>query len=279
MSEESSSTKSKHPHMSQWSSEPIPMSFISPQVLASYASGNFHHLPNSKMNTANSLSMPKENTQYDKNHKSNQMQAVKLPTTNTATASSSSSSDSEALKPLPPLPIDMATFKGFKFVTLDGLQLDTRNVYDKISGTFQWEHCEVQEDRCVSFIHDECEKKRVFLIASGSLGQHLVPKIHNLPQVYAIYIYCANLEFHQKWAQQYQKIRVVCNNDDLFLIPQFAVDVAQANIDWGNALLKQGSRDKAREKFQLASDKLINYARHHDQAMDAEITKKLEECK
>ena len=265
--------------MSQWSSEPIPMSFISPQVLASFSSGNAHHLPNSKMNTANSLSMPKENTQYDKNHKSYQMQSVKSPTTNTATASSSSSSDSAGFKPLPPAPIDMATFKGFKFVTLDGLQLDTREVYDKISGTFKWEHCEVQEDRCVSCIRDQCENKRVFLIASGSLGQNLVPKIHDFPQVYAIYIYCVNVEFHQTWTQKYSKVRVVCNNDDLVLIPQFAVDVAQANIDWGNALLKQGSRDKAREKFQLASDKLNNYARLHDQAMDAEIKKKLEECK
>ncbi|CAF4247105.1 unnamed protein product, partial [Rotaria sordida] len=75
----------------------------------------------------------------------------------------------------------------------------------------------------------------------------------------------------------HKKVHVVCDNDDLYLLPQFAVDVAQANIDWGNALLRQGTRDKANEKFKLASDKLNNYARNHDSAMDVEIKNKLEE--
>ena len=55
----------------------------------------------------------------------------------------------------------------------------------------------------------------------------------SLPQVYAIYIYCANVNYHLQWAAGYYKVRVVCNDDDKYLIPQFAVDVAQANIDWG----------------------------------------------
>ncbi|CAF1182741.1 unnamed protein product [Rotaria sordida] len=117
------------------------------------------------------------------------------------------------------------------------------------------------------------------LITSGGLGQKIVPEVHDLPQVYAIYIYCANVKFHETWAKKFRKVHVVCDNDDLYLLPQFAVDVAQANIDWGNALLRQGTRDKAKEKFKLASDKLNNYARNHDSAMDVEIKNKLEECK
>jgi len=139
--------------------------------------------------------------------------------------------------------------------------------------------CESQEDRCIDCIRDECKDRRVFLVSSGSLGEKIIPQIHDFPQVYAIYIYCANIKYHRGWSEKYPKVRVVCDNDDLYLLPQFAVDVAQANIDWGDAFLKQGTRDKANEKFKLASDKLNNYARNHDQAMDVEIKKKLDECK
>jgi hypothetical protein len=193
--------------------------------------------------------------------------------------SQSASSGQKLLTPLPAQAIDLDNFKGFKFVTLDGLQIETREIYDKISGTFKWEACESQEGRCLDFIRNECGNKRVFFISSGSLGSRIVPQIHELPQVYAIYIYCANVKYHQGWAKEFQKVRVVCDNDDRDLLPQFAVDVAQSNIDWGDALFKKGTHDKAKEKFQLALDKLTKYAPNHDQAMDLEIRKKLEECK
>ncbi|CAF0802508.1 unnamed protein product [Rotaria sp. Silwood1] len=272
--------KPKIPHMSHLQSEPIPMSFASPQFLAQVTAGTANLFPNSQMKTTSQAYMPMASSGYDKMHATFQPQsASQINKNSNAASSSASSSDTKLLKPLPPQPIDAATFKGFKFVTLDGLQVETREVYDKISGTFQWEMCESQDERCINFIRNECENKRVFLVSSGGLGQKVVPEVHDLPQVYAIYIYCANVKFHESWAKKYAKVRVVCDNDDLYLLPQFAVDVAQANIDWGNGLLQQGTRDKAKEKFKLASDKLNNYARNHDPAMDVEIQNKLEECK
>ncbi|CAF0873595.1 unnamed protein product [Rotaria sordida] len=276
--------KPKIPHMSHLQSEPIPMSFASPQFLAQITAGTANLFPNSQMKTTNQLCMPMTSSGYDKMPTSYQSSSqVPMMTNNINAASSSSSSAASSgpklLKPLPAQTVDASTFKGFKFVTLDSLQVETREVYDKISGTFQWEMCESQDDRCINFIRNECVNKRVFLVSSGGLGQKVVPEIHDLPQVYAIYIYCANVKFHQTWTKKYSKVRVVCDNDDLYLLPQFAVDVAQANIDWGNALLKQGTRDKAKEKFKLASDKLNDYVRNHDPAMDVEIKNKLEECK
>jgi len=276
------------PRMSHLQSEPVPISFASPQQLAQFTAGAGSFFSGPRMKTPYQSFMPQMNTTFNNmNNTSYQTQPVPLIQNNTTVAaasasaatSHSSASGQKALTPLPEQPIDLSTFKGFKFVTLDPLQLETREVYDAISGTFQWEMFENQDDRCIGSIRDDLKNKRVFLISSGSLGAKIVPQIHDLPQIYAIYVYCANVKYHQEWAQKYPKIRVVCDNDDLYLLPQFAVDVAQSNIDWGNALLKQGTRDKAKEKFKLAFDKLNNYARNHDPVMDAEIKKKLDECK
>ncbi|CAF2896014.1 unnamed protein product [Rotaria sp. Silwood2] len=179
---------------------------------------------------------------------------------------------------LPPAqPIDLSTFKGFKFVTLDGLVIETRDIDDDVSGTFEWEMCAGQEDRCMQFIQEKCVNKRTFLITSGGLGKNVVPKIHDLPQLYAIYVYCQDIVGHQQWASKFSKVRIVCS-DDRVLHPQLAVDVAQANIDWGDALLNAGKRDEARAKFQKALDNLTKHAKFSDQAFINQVQKKLAEC-
>ncbi|CAF1072688.1 unnamed protein product [Rotaria sordida] len=197
----------------------------------------------------------------------------------TASANQTAKNVSNTFLPLPSQTINLATFKGFKFVTLDGLLIETRDIYDKISDTYQWEMCQDQEDRCIAYIRDQCVNKRTFLITSGGLGKNIVPKIHELPQLYAVYIYCADVVYHQEWACKFSKVRVVCNNDDKYLLPQFAVDVAQATIDWGDALVKDGKRDAAKEKFQKALSNLTEYARNPDPTMVNEVKIKLDECR
>jgi len=187
--------------------------------------------------------------------------------------------DVDGLQPPSAQSIDLNTFKGFRFVTVDQFHLETRDIYDEISGTFQWEMCGSEDDRCIKYIRDECTNKRVFLIPSGTLGRKVVPVAHDLPQVYAIYIYCADVVSNREWSKKYSKVRVVCNNDDQDLLPQFAVDVAQANIEWGDALIKQGNRDKAKEKFRKALDNLNRHAKKPDPSMVKKVKSKLEECK
>jgi hypothetical protein len=182
-------------------------------------------------------------------------------------------------QPLPPQPFDLDKYTGLKFVTLDPLIIETRPIYDEISGTFEWEMCETQDDRCLNFIRDKCHNKRVFFISNGGLGKDIIPKIHDLPQLYAVYVYCADVAFHLSWANKYSKVRVVCNDDDRHLLPTLTLDVAQANIDWGNALLQKGKRDKAKEKFDIALKNLTEHAKKPDQAMIKQVRSKLDECK
>ncbi|CAF0734714.1 unnamed protein product [Adineta steineri] len=183
------------------------------------------------------------------------------------------------IKPLPSQPFNLENVKGLKFVTADSLVLETRKIYDDVSGTFKWEACLSDSARCIKFIREECTDKRVFLVSSGGLGNEIVNAVHDLPQVYAIYIFCGTMEYHLPWALKFSKVRIVCSHDDHYLIPQLAVDVAQANIDWGDALLAKGERDKAKKKFDKALVNLEQYAKRPDPIMITQVKTKLEQCK
>ena len=65
-----------------------------------------------------------------------------------------------------------------------------------------------QVDQCENYIRSVSSQDRIVLVISGGLGQQLVPKIHHLDQVYSIYVYCANKQFHQQWAQQFKKVHL-----------------------------------------------------------------------
>ncbi|CAF4748596.1 unnamed protein product, partial [Rotaria sp. Silwood2] len=51
-------------------------------------------------------------------------------------------------------------------------------------------------------IHDN---ETIVLIVSGSYGRQILPEIHNLTQLLAVYVYCANLEPNIQWAKNYTK--------------------------------------------------------------------------
>lgn len=175
---------------------------------------------------------------------------------------------------------DLKTYKGCKFIIMDPFIIDLADHYEEVSGTFQWEVFQDQADRCVEYIRKDSANKRTFLVSSGGLGKEVVPKIHNLPQVYAIYIYCSDVQFHQEWTKNFPKVHTVCN-DDKYLLTQLAIDVAQCNIDWGNALLQEGNRAAAKEKFQKAVDNLTmpRCSEIMDSNTVSQIRRKIEECK
>ena len=47
------------------------------------------------------------------------------------------------------------------------------------------------------------------MIISGSLGQHIVSKIHYMSHVDTIFIFCGNQAYHEQWAKDWPKIKGV----------------------------------------------------------------------
>ncbi|CAF1198520.1 unnamed protein product [Adineta steineri] len=69
----------------------------------------------------------------------------------------------------------------------------------------------IKPSQCIQLL-SQIDNERAFVITSGSLGQHLVPEIHGMPQLDAIYILCGNKCRHQGWAQNWTKIKGVHTN-------------------------------------------------------------------
>ncbi|CAF4807826.1 unnamed protein product [Rotaria sp. Silwood1] len=79
------------------------------------------------------------------------------------------------------------------------------------------------QHECQQYIMSCSEHDRVVLIISGRLSKELIPQIHHLRQLSAVYIYCWDKKAYKHWAKQYSKIKgVVIQLDDL--IQQITMD-------------------------------------------------------
>ncbi|CAF1333593.1 unnamed protein product [Didymodactylos carnosus] len=78
---------------------------------------------------------------------------------------------------------------------------------------------------CEKFIK-EAKHRNIILVTSGSFGRDIVPRLHNLEQLRSIYVYCMDKAGNEKWAKQFTKNAVQCQDgstDDklLNINPQF----------------------------------------------------------
>ncbi|CAF1325716.1 unnamed protein product [Adineta steineri] len=63
-------------------------------------------------------------------------------------------------------------------------------------------------EECIEFIQTITNNK-VCMIVSGSLGKHIVPRVHNMFQVDTILIFYNNQESHEQWTKKWSKIKGV----------------------------------------------------------------------
>ena len=61
-------------------------------------------------------------------------------------------------------------------------------------------------EECINFIETKNNEK-ICMIISGSLGKHIVPRVHNMSQVDSIFIFCGNKKHHEKWVKDWPKIK------------------------------------------------------------------------
>jgi len=59
---------------------------------------------------------------------------------------------------------------------------------------------------CQDFIEKTSITDRLIIIASGRLGKEILPKIHDMRQVIAVYIHCMDKKANDIWATKYSKV-------------------------------------------------------------------------
>jgi hypothetical protein len=64
----------------------------------------------------------------------------------------------------------------------------------------------------------EITEEKVLLIVSGAFGRKIVPRIHDLPQVVACYVFCQNEKANKEWSSNYSKVKSSINKIQQFRI-------------------------------------------------------------
>ncbi|CAF4399640.1 unnamed protein product [Rotaria sp. Silwood2] len=70
------------------------------------------------------------------------------------------------------------------------------------------------EEQCENYIRSLTNDDRIIFIINGQLGKRFIPRIHQLPQITSIYVFCVDKSKHQAWANQYKKIKCLVSQYD-----------------------------------------------------------------
>ncbi|CAF2895160.1 unnamed protein product [Rotaria sp. Silwood2] len=67
------------------------------------------------------------------------------------------------------------------------------------------------QTECQQYIMSSSEQDRIVLIISGRLSKELIPHIHRLRQLSAVYVYCWDRKAYKHWAKQFPKLDDLIN--------------------------------------------------------------------
>ncbi|CAF0789093.1 unnamed protein product [Adineta steineri] len=96
-------------------------------------------------------------------------------------------------------------------VSIDERKKDCQDTLTQLKNVVNDVKLCTEPNQCIQVLN-KTDKERAFVITSGSLGQHLVPEIHGIPQLDAIYIFCGNKSRHQGWSQNWTKVKGIHTN-------------------------------------------------------------------
>lgn len=123
-----------------------------------------------------------------------------------------------------------------------------KNIAGVVNKNRQLVHTFNQIESCKAFIE---HMYNICLIISGSFGEQLVPQIHHLPQVRAIYVFCMNKVKHERWAAHYAKIRdvntritVICDSLKSHMLSRAALDYDRVEFDVCNHEMNLSENDE-----------------------------------
>ena len=85
---------------------------------------------------------------------------------------------------------------------------DCRNTVTQLRRLINTINTFTNGEECIEFI-ETINNEKICMIISGSLGKHMVPRVHNLSQVDSIFIFCANKTKHEQWINEWSKIKGV----------------------------------------------------------------------
>jgi tetratricopeptide (TPR) repeat protein len=83
---------------------------------------------------------------------------------------------------------------------------DCQSTFKQLQNIVNDIHIFTQHDECIDFLTETYDMK-AFLIVEGTLGQQILPLIHDIPELAGVYILCSNKSSHQQWAKTWLKVK------------------------------------------------------------------------
>ncbi|CAF1531353.1 unnamed protein product, partial [Didymodactylos carnosus] len=128
---------------------------------------------------------------------------------------------------------------------------------------------------CLEFIQQN-DKKKIFFISSGTMGEEIVPQIAEWSQIHGIYIFCGCMQHHiDSWAlDYYERITSMLEHQDDLLL-RLTRDIAKYLGEKGDHYLALTENVKARHCYAWAIKLLLRtrdlgskcYRDMHDELM------------
>jgi tetratricopeptide (TPR) repeat protein len=92
--------------------------------------------------------------------------------------------------------------------SIDQSKKDCQNTLAQLRNIVNDVNICTEPEQCIQYLNN-IDNEKAFIIASSALGQYLVPNIHAMPQVDAIYIFCGNKSRHEEWTKKWDKVKGV----------------------------------------------------------------------
>ena len=106
---------------------------------------------------------------------------------------------------------------------------DSQHKLQKLRSVVNDIHLFTDPDDCIAFLA-EMQTEKAFIIVSGFMGEKIVPTLHPMKQVDAIYIFYEDQSRHKEWARTWPKIKGVHKTIDQ-ICEDLPLAVQQCNRD------------------------------------------------
>ena len=133
---------------------------------------------------------------------------------------STSSLKAASVVPTSPLDVEIEHLETFIFVWLDPHIDDTeenRSLRKRLRPYMTFLITFNDLKPCEEWLKTRSNDEQIIFLTSGGLGEKIVPDIHHLLSIIAIYIFCLKPEYHSVWAENYSKVRGVISRSEKLL--------------------------------------------------------------
>jgi tetratricopeptide (TPR) repeat protein len=107
---------------------------------------------------------------------------------------------------------------------IDDNSADCRNTIARLRRAITTINTFTDDEACIQFL-ENLHNDKACIIISGAFGQNMVPRVHSMPQLDSIFIFCNNKQYHEQWAKDWSKIKGVFT--EISLICEALKEVAE----------------------------------------------------